>query len=130
VPRASPVRRKTPGRPDAPSRTANDRIGAPRRTEQDNRSRPAMTTETAAHAGAAGPVPPKGQPRVLRHPNDVASLVLMQIDAINAKKDELTIAIKGMTDLARQLVRVYAEQVQTIQTLGERMKKLEEKAKG
>jgi hypothetical protein len=91
-----------------------------------------MTTDTNPNspAKANGQQPPKAKPRVLRHPNDVASLVMMQIDAINAKKDELTIAIKGMTDLARQLVRVYAEQAQTIQTLGERMKKLEEKAEG
>ena len=35
-----------------------------------------------------------------------------------------------MTDLTKQLVRVYAEQAQTIQKLAERVKKLEEKAKG
>ena len=55
---------------------------------------------------------------------------MSQVDAINAKKDELTIAIKGMTDLTRQLVRVYAEQAATIQKLADRVKELEEKAKG
>ena len=45
---------------------------------------------------------PRGQnPRVISNPNDVASLVLMQVDAVNAKKDELTIAIKGLADLAK-----------------------------
>ena len=43
------------------------------------------------------------QPRVISNPSDVASFVLMQVDAVNAKKDELTIAIKGLDDLAKQL---------------------------
>ena len=38
------------------------------------------------------------QPRVITSPNDVAGLVMMQIDAVNSKKDDLTIAIKGMAD--------------------------------
>lgn len=88
-----------------------------------------MTTETNENQPAKtnGQQPPKGQPRVVRNPNDVAGLVMMQIDAINGKKDELTIAIKSMTDLTKQLVRVYAEQAQTIQKLAERVKTLEDK---
>ena len=91
-----------------------------------------MTTETSPNPSAKGngPQPPKSQPRVLSNPNDVAGLVMMQIDTINGKKDELTIAIKGMTDLTKQLVRVYAEQAATIQKLAERVKQFEEKAKG
>ena len=65
------------------------------------------------------------QPRVISNPNDVASLVLMQVDAVNAKKDELTIAIKGLADLAKQLVRAYAQNIQAIQKLQMRVQALE-----
>jgi hypothetical protein len=47
---------------------------------------------------------------------------------INAKKDELTIAIKGLTDLTQQLVQAYAGQMQVIEQLATRLKALEEKA--
>ncbi len=71
----------------------------------------------------------KGKPRVLRHPNDVASLVLMQIDAVNARKDDLTIAVKGLADTAKQLTRAYAQQQQAIAKLAKRVEELE-KEKG
>ena len=70
---------------------------------------------------------PKGKPRVISNPNDVAGLVMMQIDNVNAKKDDLTIAIKGLADTAKQLVRAYAQQQQVIAKLAERVKKLEGK---
>ncbi len=65
--------------------------------------------------------------RAVNNPNDVANLILMQIDAVNSKKDDLTIAIKGLTDLTKQLTRAYAEHTMTIQKLAERVKELEEK---
>jgi hypothetical protein len=71
----------------------------------------------------------KGKPRVISNPNDVASLVIMQIDAVNARKDELTIAIKGLADTTKQLVRVYAQQVVAIQKLQKRVAELEKKEK-
>lgn len=69
--------------------------------------------------------PASNKPRVISNPNDVASLVLMQVDAVNAKKDELTIAIKGLADLAKQLVRAYAQNAQAIQKLQMRVQVLE-----
>lgn len=69
------------------------------------------------------------QPRVISHPGDVAGLVMMQIDNVNAKKDDLTIAIKGLADTAKQLVRAYAQQAAVIQKLSKRVKELEEKQK-
>jgi hypothetical protein len=59
--------------------------------------------------------------RVISDPQDVAKLVLLQVDAINAKKDDLTIAIKGLADLTKQLVRAYAGQAQAIRQLQERV---------
>jgi hypothetical protein len=56
------------------------------------------------------------------------ALVLRQIDTVNATKDELTIALKGLMDLTKQLARVYADQAQAIQALQARVKALEEKA--
>jgi len=80
---------------------------------------------TGNGAQQAGPGP---APRVSSNPNDVASLVLMQVDAVNAKKDELTIAMKGLTDLTKQRGRAYGEHTETIQRLQERFKVLEAKA--
>lgn len=74
-----------------------------------------------------GEQPTKDTPkaRVVSDPQDVAKLVLLQVDAINAKKDDLTIAIKGLADLTKQLVRAYAGQAQAIKQLQERVKELE-----
>lgn len=89
-----------------------------------------MTTETTAgpngdKAKQAKQRSAGNKPRVISNPNDVASLVLMQIDAVNAKKDDLTIAIKGLADLAKQLVRAYAQNAQAIQKLQMRVQALE-----
>ena len=78
---------------------------------------------TAAQAAAAA------QPRVVSRPEDVAGLVLMQIDLVNARKDDLTIAIKGLSDLTRQLVRAYGENTQTIQELQSQVKTMGSPAK-
>jgi hypothetical protein len=67
------------------------------------------------------------KPRVVSDPQDVANLVLMQIDAINTKKDDLTIAIKGLSDLTKQLAHAYAGQAQATKKLQERVKELESK---
>ncbi len=75
-------------------------------------------TDSAAGAGASRQV-------AISNPNEVASLVLVQIDAVNAKKDELTIAIKGLTDVTKQLVRAYGEHTKRIQQLELRVKELE-----
>jgi hypothetical protein len=101
----------------------------------------AMTKGTQEPAGASAEnksarraTPPPGvaaaqavgtqQPRVVSRPEDVAGLVLMQIDLVNARKDDLTIAIKGLSDLTRQLVRAYGENVHTIEQLQSKVKKM------
>jgi hypothetical protein len=53
------------------------------------------------------------------------ALVLRQIDTVNATKDELTIALKGLMDLTKQLARAYVAQAQAIQALQGRVKALE-----
>ena len=68
---------------------------------------------------------PQGRPRALTHPQDVMAVVLRQVDAVNATKDELTIALKGLMDLTKQLAQAYAAQVQAIQGLQGRVKALE-----
>lgn len=85
------------------------------------------TTERPAQA-AKGNGQQKGKPpRVISNPKDVAGLVLMQIDTVNARKDELTIAVKGLADTAKQLVRAYSQQAMAIEKLAKRVKELEEK---
>ncbi len=65
-------------------------------------------------------------PRMISAPQDVANLVLMQIDAVNTKKDELTIAVKTLTDTTKQLVRAYAGHANTIAKLEDKLKALEQ----
>jgi hypothetical protein len=93
-------------------------------TETQTEATSRTDTDQPARTGAA-----RGKPRTVSNPNDVASLVLMQIDAVNAKKDELTIAVKGLADTAKQLVRAYAEQAAVIEKLAKRVKDLEDKSK-
>jgi hypothetical protein len=96
---------------------------------QDSASKP---TDTPASENRATPPPGAAaqqaaaaqQPRVVSRPEDVAGLVLMQIDLVNARKDDLTIAIKGLSDLTRQLVRAYGENMQTIDQLQSKLKKV------
>ena len=87
----------------------------------DDRSVTRATPPPGAAAQAAAP----RQPRVVSRPEDVAGLVLMQIDLVNARKDDLTIAIKGLSDLTRQLVRAYGENTQMIEQLQSTVKKME-----
>ncbi len=53
--------------------------------------------------------------------------MLTQIDQVNSKKDELTAAIKALTDLTKQLATAYANQTLAIEQLTRRVKALEGK---
>jgi hypothetical protein len=90
-------------------------------TQGDQNSGPRATPPPGAAAEQAAAAQ---QPRVVSRPEDVAGLVLMQIDLVNARKDDLTIAIKGLSDLTRQLVRAYGENTQTIDQLQSKLKKM------
>ena len=46
--------------------------------------------------------------RAISDPKEVTQLVMMRIDHVNSKKDELTITVKALADNAKQLVSVYA----------------------
>src|SRR4029450_14160165 len=74
------------------------------------------------------PVVPRPQPQAISDPRQVAAVVMARMNLINTKKDELTIAIKGLTDLTQQLVQAYAAQMQAIEQLATRLKALEEQA--
>jgi hypothetical protein len=94
----------------------------PAGTRAEDKSGPRATPPPGA---AAARVADARQPRVVSRPEDVAGLVLMQIDLVNARKDDLTIAIKGLSDLTRQLVRAYGENTQMIEQLQSTVKKME-----
>ena len=103
-------------------------------TETDKARDPLMDDtqdHTAPAAGApavqASPrvVRQAGQPRVVTHPHEVAQLVLRQIETVHNTKDELTLALRGLTDLTKQLARAYAAHTQTIAALQARVKALE-----
>ncbi|MBU1777707.1 MAG: hypothetical protein KJ899_13865 [Gammaproteobacteria bacterium] len=73
--------------------------------------------------------PQAKQQRIISDPKEVAQLVMMRIDQVNSKKDELTIAVKGLADTAKQLVSVYAKQQAQIEKLAKKVAELE-KANG
>ncbi len=99
--------------------TKGTQESASTRDDQNPGSRATPPPGAAADQAAAAQ-----QPRIVSRPEDVAGLVLMQIDLVNARKDDLTIAIKGLSDLTRQLVRAYGENMQTIDQLQSKLKKL------
>ena len=76
------------------------------------------------------PAAPRPQPQAIADPRQIAAVIMARMNLINTKKDELTIAIKGLTDLTQQLVQAYAAQMQVIEQLATRLKALEEKAGG
>lgn len=65
--------------------------------------------------------------KVISHPNDIATLVMAQVNAVNSKKDDLTIAVKQLTDITQQLVQAYAGHMNMIGQLNRRLKELEDK---
>ena len=83
-----------------------------------NQAEPKNNTETTQDTNETIP---ENKPRVVTSPGDVANLVLLQIDAVNAKKDELTIAMKNLTDTSKQLVRAYGEHTKTIRNVNMRL---------
>ena len=79
-----------------------------------------------------GQAKPIGQPRpgkVISDPKEVAQLVMMRIDHVNATKDELTTAVKSLADTAKQLVSVYAKQQAQIEQLAKKVEELENEKK-
>src|SRR5262252_7312687 len=71
-------------------------------------------------------VAPRPQPQAISDPRQIAAVIMARMNLINTKKDELTIAIKGVTDLTQQLVQSYAGQMQVIEQLAARLKAMEE----
>jgi hypothetical protein len=71
------------------------------------------------------PAAPRQQPQAISDPRQIAAVVLGRMNLINTKKDELTIAIKGITDLTQQLLQAYAAQMQVIEQLATRLKAVE-----
>jgi hypothetical protein len=76
------------------------------------------------------PAAPRPQPQTISDPRQIAAVVMARMHLINTKKDELTLAMKGLTDLTQQLVQAYAGQMQVIEQLATRLKALEETAGG
>ena len=73
-------------------------------------------------AGAPPAAPRPQQPQAISDPRQIATVIMARMNLINAKKDELTIAIKGLSDLTQQLVQAYAGQMQVIEQLAARLK--------
>ncbi|MDM0019123.1 hypothetical protein [Variovorax saccharolyticus] len=88
-----------------------------------------MSEQIKTTAGVDKPAPSVSDPgrnpqqaaRALS-PRDVATVVMARMNMVNTKKDELTIAIKGLSDTTQQLARLCAEQMQTIEALSQRLK--------
>ena len=82
--------------------------------------------EAAMKAAAAARKQPAAEGgRTIADPRDVAATVLARMNMVNVKKDELTIAIKGLSDITQQLARAYGEQLKAMAGLAQRIKALE-----
>ena len=57
----------------------------------------------------------ENQKRIKLTPEQLPILVMQQLNQVNAKKDELTIAIKQLSDLATQLGKICAQQNKKLQ---------------
>jgi hypothetical protein len=88
----------------------------PQATPTDKTATPAKQTKVNGQAKPG---------RAISDPKEVAQLVMMRIDHVNAQKDELTIAVKALADTAKQLVSVYAKQQAQIAKLAKRVEELE-----
>ncbi len=60
--------------------------------------------------GKEKPTNSNHQKRMTLCPERLQVLVMQQLNQVNAKKDELTIAIKNLSDLATQLAQICAKQ--------------------
>ena len=89
---------------------------------QPNQAEP--TTVQAGSTPAIKPMEQKPTHRAVSDPREVATLVMTRMNLVNAKKDELAIAIHGLVDITQQLTRTYAEQLLAIEQLPRRGKAL------
>jgi len=94
----------------------------------DKKDVPAQKQETNNVSSGGRKTNSKGQ-KIISHPNDVANLVMSQLNTVKTRKDDLESAIKGLADLTTQLVRAYASNAQTIQQMYKKIKELEEAKK-
>jgi len=87
-------------------------------------------SEQATTKEATQPTQAEQKPvrREISDPRDVAALVLARTKQVTAKKDELTVAIDALIDVARQLTRSYGAQLVAIEHLRLRVKALEQAA--
>ena len=67
--------------------------------------------------------------RAISDPKEIAQIVMMQIDHVNVKKDELTIAVKALADTTKKLFSAYANQQAQLAKLAKQVEELQ-KAKG
>jgi hypothetical protein len=74
---------------------------------------------------AGKPAEQKPTHRAVSDPREVATIVMARMNQVNAKKDELAMAINGLVDITQQLTRTYAEQLLAIEQLRRRVKALE-----
>lgn len=91
-----------------------------------NQETPAPSAPAAKKPNGAAQ-PAAARQRTIKDPNELASLVLLHIDAVHARKDELTAAIKNLADITKQLTRAYGEHTKTIKVLQQRIKAMEDK---
>ena len=77
-----------------------------------------LTPQINSTSSANGKSKPAQAPQkkgVSLSPEQLQFLVMQQLNQVNAKKDELTIAIKNLSDLATQLGQICAQQNKALQ---------------
>ena len=68
--------------------------------------------------------------RAISDPREVTALVMARMNQVNAKKDELAVAIHALVDITAQLTRTYSAQLLAVEQLRRRVKALEQSGAG
>lgn len=82
---------------------------------------------TQATTNGAGTRPAQ---RAISDPREVAAVVMARMNQVNARKDELAVAINALVDITEQLTRTYSAQLLAVEQLRRRVKALEEAGAG
>ena len=88
-------------------------------TKTPSNSEEVLSPQLKSSPSTNGKTPPEQNSKQGRaiSPEQLQMLVMQQLNQVNAKKDELTIAIKNLSDLATQLGQICSQQNKMIQEL-------------
>lgn len=88
------------------------------------------TTQQAVNQATTNGAGTKPAQRAISDPREVTAVVMARMNQVNARKDELAVAINALVDITEQLTRTYSAQLLAVEQLRRRVKALEEAGAG